>query len=183
MPIGFKNGTDGNLQTAVNAILSAHGAHHFLGIDEDGRTCVVQTRGNRNAHIILRGGDRPNYDPVSIYRTVEQLKEAGLAPGLIVDCSHGNSGKIPHLQSHVLRDIVQQRVEGNDAVAGAMLESNLQPGSQKSGGNPADLAYGVSITDACIGWEETEELLRHIHGRLNVPENCRECPKVPPDKS
>lgn len=165
MPVGFKNTTDGNLQIAVNAFLSARQPHHFLGIDDDGRTCIIVTRGNPNGHIILRGGhERPNYDPVSIFRTQQQLEKAGLPPLLVVDCSHDNSGKNPQLQAHVLRSVIQQRLDGNRGLIGAMIESNLKDGSQVVGPNP--LKYGVSITDPCLGWDKTEALLKYACDEL-----------------
>ncbi len=169
MPIGFKNSTDGNLQSAINALLSARHPHHFLGINQDGQTCIVATQGNPAAHIILRGGGgRPNYDPVSVIEIEEALGEAGIDPRIVVDCSHANSGKRPELQAHVLRDVVQQRLEGNHSLVGVMLESNLSAGRQDMPGPGGELLYGVSITDACIGWEATEELLRHAHDRLGA---------------
>ncbi len=167
MPIGFKNSTDGNPQVAVDAILSARGQHHFLGIDSDGRTGVVQTAGNPESHVILRGGQgKTNYGPVSVYETLEILEKAGLPQRVVVDCSHANSGKRFELQPHVLRDVVRQRADGNEGLVGAMLESNLQEGHQKLGSDPSGLAYGLSITDACLGWEATEALLREAHGKL-----------------
>ncbi len=172
MPVGFKNSTDGNLQIAIDALSSAHHPHHFLGIDEDGRSSVVTTRGNRYGHIILRGGrSGPNYDPVSITHTEEQLAQAGLKPPVcyprfLVDCSHANSGKRHDLQRHVLRSVIQQRLDGAASIAGFMLESNLFEGSQELKNGVASLRYGVSITDACIGWEATEHLLRSAHHAL-----------------
>ena len=178
MPIGFKNNTDGNPQVAIDAMISARGAHHFLGIDEHGRSCVVVTRGNPNSHVILRGGgDHPNYGPVSVIKTEERLEKAGLPKRIVVDCSHANSGKRYELQAHVLRDVVQQRFDGNTSVVGVMLESNLKAGKQKLTGNPADLEYGVSITDACIGWEATEQLLKEAYERLA---KCPGCTLVSP---
>jgi len=173
MPVGFKNNTDGNLRTAIDAVISAGRSHHFLGIDEDGFTCVVHTRGNRLGHVILRGGrSGPNYDPVSIIAVEEQLQAAGLEPRIIVDCSHANCGKRPRLQAHVLRDVVQQRIEGNQSIVGVMLESNLEEGCQKVGEDIDTLCYGRSITDPCIDWETTETLLREVHHKL---ENCTVC--------
>jgi len=166
MPVGFKNSTDGNLQLAVNALLSARQPHHFIGIDEDGRTCVIGTSGNPYGHIILRGGqDRPNYDPVSLFRTRQQLEKAGLPPLLMVDCSHDNSGKNPLLQAHVLRSVIQQRLDGNKSVIGVMLESHLEDGNQALG-KKNGLKYGVSITDACLGWKKTEALLKYAGEEL-----------------
>jgi 3-deoxy-7-phosphoheptulonate synthase len=166
MPIGFKNNTDGNLRIAINALVSARQPHHFLGIDQDGRTCVIATRGNAYGHMILRGGgDRPNYDPVSVTMAEEQLQRAGLAPLLMVDCSHDNSGRRCRLQAHVLKSVVQQRLDGNTSIIGVMIESNLKEGSQHlvPGGT---LEYGVSITDPCLGWESTENLLLFARDEL-----------------
>lgn len=167
MPIGFKNSTDGNLRIAIDALLSARHPHHFLGIDQDGRTCVLGTRGNAYCHIIVRGGqDRPNYDPVSIIMTEEQLREAGLAPRIMVDCGHANSGKRPRLQAHVLKSVLQQRLDGNTSIIGVMIESNLREGRQTLESGGKNLKYGVSITDPCLGWKETERLLRFAHREL-----------------
>jgi len=164
MPVGMKNATDGNLQIAIDAIVSARRPHHFLGVDIDGRSSVVETTGNAYAHIILRGGrESPNYDRASIARTEERLKQAKLPARLMVDCSHGNSGKRHEWQGPVLRDVVEQRVEGNAAIIGLMLESNLHEGQQSIPRKAEDLHYGVSITDACLGWEETEMLLRQAY--------------------
>ncbi len=176
MPIGFKNGTDGNLQTAIDAIVSAGGAHHFLGINEEGESCVVETRGNPAAHIILRGGrDRPNYGPVSVYAAEERLEKAGLPKRIVVDCSHANSGKQYALQVHVMRDIVQQRLDHTTSLVGVMLESNLEEGRQNLGDAPKGLRHGVSITDACLGWDATEKLLRYAADRLAT---CNSCPRI-----
>jgi 3-deoxy-7-phosphoheptulonate synthase len=175
MPVGFKNGTSGNLQIAIDGVLSASWPHHFLGVDEDGGTCVVATRGNPHCHIILRGGrSGPNYDPVSVITAEEQMKSAGLAPRVLVDCSHANCGKRPHLQAHVLRDVIQQRLEGNTSLMGVMLESNLGAGSQKLAGDASQLAYGVSITDPCLDWNATESILREAHAKLAA---CGDCPR------
>lgn len=167
MPIGFKNSTDGNLQVAVDALLSSRQPHHFLGIDEDGHTGVVETRGNHAVHIILRGGrGRPNYDPVSIFETEECLRRAGLTPLIVVDCSHANCGKRHMLQGHVLHDVIMQRLEGNQSIIGVMLESNIKAGSQKFPVDPAALEYGLSITDPCLDWDSTEALLRETYHRI-----------------
>jgi 3-deoxy-7-phosphoheptulonate synthase len=167
MPVGFKNSTDGNLQIAINAMVSARGPHHFLGIDQDGQTCVVQTRGNPWCHLVLRGGgSMPNYDPVSIINAEELLQAAGLDSRIMIDCSHANCGRRPELQAHVLKDIIQQRVEYNASLIGVMLESNLKPGSQRFPKAVDQLEYGVSITDPCIGWETTVGLLEYAHNRL-----------------
>lgn len=173
MPVGFKNSTDGWLQVAIDAILAASWPHHFLGIDSEGRSSVVATQGNRYGHIILRGGrSGPNYDPVSVISAEEQLKSAGLTPRIMVDCSHANCGKRPHLQAHVLRDVIQQRIEGSRSLIGVMLESNLQGGNQSLTSDAAKLEYGKSITDPCLDWETTERLLREAHAKLGACADC-----------
>lgn len=164
MPVGYKNSTDGNLQVAVEALLSARSPHSFLGIDRSGRTCVVHTNGNPWGHIILRGGrSRHNYDAPNLAAAAKTLEAAGLTPNLLVDCSHANSDKDFRKQAEVWRSVLEQRLAGNRNIVGLMLESNLHEGSQKLTGDPADLRYGVSITDGCIGWEETVDLLREAH--------------------
>ncbi len=167
MPIGFKNTTDGNLQIAIDAMVSARGSHHFIGVDEDGKTCVVATKGNTVSHLILRGGKgRPNYDPVSVIEAIERMEKVGLPPRIIIDCSHANCGKRHQLQAHVLRDVVQQRLEGNIYIKGVMIESNLKPGNQPFPPPNGVLEYGVSITDPCLGWEDTESLLLETAEKL-----------------
>lgn len=160
-PVGFKNGTDGSLSVAINALQSAREPHAFLGINQEGRTAVFRTRGNAYGHIVLRGGGgRPNYDSVSVALAEKALREAELPAHIVVDCSHANSNKDPSLQPLVVRDCVEQVVNGNRSIVGLMLESNLHAGNQKLTGDPADLKYGVSITDACIDWPTTEAALR-----------------------
>jgi 3-deoxy-7-phosphoheptulonate synthase len=165
-PIGFKNGTDGNLDVAINALQSAAAPHAFLGISPSGQVAVVETRGNRYGHVILRGGHEPNYDSVSIALTEQALAKAGMSQSIIVDCSHANSHKNHELQPLVAMNIANQIQEGNRSIVGLMLESNLHAGNQKMTADPADLRYGVSITDACIDWETTEQLLRDIAAKL-----------------
>lgn len=160
MPVGFKNGTDGSLQVAIDAMHSAMGSHSFLGIDQDGVTSIIRTRGNPWGHVVLRGGrERPNYDPASIEEAIARLKKENLPDILMVDCSHANSGKKHTQQEEVLRSVVEQRRAGNASLIGIMLESYLNEGNQKMG-KLGDLKYGVSITDECIGWDTTERLLR-----------------------
>ncbi len=168
MPVGFKNGTDGSVQTAIDALVSARSRHGFLGIDTDGRTCIVHTKGNPNGHVVLRGGkDGPNFDALSVGEAQEKLAKANMPTHLLVDCSHGNCNKDYTRMHLAFRSVVDQRVvDGNMGIIGAMLESNIHPGNQKLNGGPAGLKYGVSITDSCIGWEETEVLLRQICERL-----------------
>lgn len=160
-PVGFKNGTDGGLQVAINALKSACRPHHFLGISQDGRPAVIHTRGNAYGHIVLRGGGgRANYDSVSIALTEQTLAAAGLPARIVVDCSHGNSNKDPALQTLVARDCVEQVAKGNDSIIGLMLESNLGWGNQEIPDDLAQLKYGVSVTDACIDWDATEAIIR-----------------------
>jgi 3-deoxy-7-phosphoheptulonate synthase len=160
-PVGFKNGTDGSLTVAINALESARQPHHFLGINQDGRTAVFQTRGNSYGHIVLRGGGgRPNYGPDSIAESERALREAGLPERIVVDCSHANSNKDPATQPRVALECIEQIVNGNRSIIGLMLESNIGAGNQKIPENLADLKYGVSVTDGCIDWDATEKLLR-----------------------
>jgi 3-deoxy-7-phosphoheptulonate synthase len=166
MPVGYKNSTEGQLEPAIDAFRAAHQAHRFLGIDEDGRTSIVTTRGNPVGHVILRGGrERPNYDPANVAEAAAQLRAAGLPARLVVDCSHANSGKRHERQQEVWSSVVAQRAGGDTTLIGGMIESNLEPGRQEPG-DPATLRRGVSITDACIGWDETTLLLREAWARL-----------------
>jgi len=166
MPVGFKNGTDGNIQVAVNALKSAKTPHNFLGINQKGQVSVFQTRGNAHGHVILRGGNQPNFEAENIKLVEEQLKTANLSPRIVVDCSHGNTNKDYRLQSMVFENIIQQIVDGNSSIVGMMLESNLYAGSQAITGNREDLKYGVSVTDKCINWEETERIILAAHAKL-----------------
>jgi 3-deoxy-7-phosphoheptulonate synthase len=159
MPVGFKNGTDGELETALNAMIAAGSPQSFLGIDANGVASIVKTRGNPFTHMVLRGGSRPNYDSASLYEAREMLASKGLNQAIVVDCSHANSRKKTDLQTVVWRDVINQRVDGNDAIVGLMLESHLFEGTQKLTGDPSTLQYGVSLTDPCISWETTEQLL------------------------
>jgi 3-deoxy-7-phosphoheptulonate synthase len=167
MPVGFKNSTDGSLQAAIDAMLAAQTPHSFLGIDNDGGTCVVSTTGNPFGMLMLRGGrSGSNYAPEVMVEARTKMEKAGLQPRIVVDCSHANSGKDPTRQSLVWRDVLAQRAAGDRSIVGMMLESNIHPGSQAVQPDRSKLAYGVSVTDACIGWEETEELLLEAHARL-----------------
>lgn len=160
MPVGFKNGTDGAVQPAVDAMVAARSAHAFLGIDHAGQTCIVQTRGNSLGHLVLRGGNTgPNFSAEAIALAHARLEKADARPQILVDCSHGNSDKDYAKQAIAFRDAVEQRVAGTKDIIGCMMESHLNPGKQTLNGDPSALEYGVSITDACIGWEETESLL------------------------
>ncbi|MBF0301548.1 MAG: 3-deoxy-7-phosphoheptulonate synthase [Desulfamplus sp.] len=159
MPVGFKNTTDGALDTAINSMIAAKSPQSFLGIDPHGKVCVVKTKGNPYAHIVLRGGKRPNYDSVSIREAVGTLKKKNLSQSIIVDCSHANSGKKFQGQGIVWEDVINQYLNGNSSIKGLMLESNLCEGNQSISCGPENLQYGVSITDECISWETTEELI------------------------
>ena len=167
MPVGFKNSTDGSLEAAVNALISAGHAHSFLGIDADGRAAVVKTNGNRNRHVVLRGGSRPNYYREDVDQAAARVAAAAaeLQRPIMVDSSHGNSSKNPSRQALVCRDVAAQFADGQRAILGLLIESNLYSGNQRwSAGSR--LSYGVSITDGCIGWEETEQLLGEIAGQV-----------------
>ncbi|MBM4197014.1 MAG: 3-deoxy-7-phosphoheptulonate synthase [Gammaproteobacteria bacterium] len=160
-PVGFKNGTDGGLQVAVNALKSARRPHHFLGINQDGRPAVIHTRGNAYGHVVLRGGGgRPNYDSVCVRQCEQALEKAGLPARIVIDCSHGNSNKDHNLQPLVMRDCVEQVAHGNRSIIGLMLESHLDAGNQEIPADLGKLRYGVSVTDACIDWATTEAAIR-----------------------
>lgn len=164
MPVGFKNSTSGNIQSAINAALSARENLWFPGIDEYGRASIILTKGNPYTFIILRGGDNgPNYDRFSVEKSLDMLRKAGLDEKIMIDCSHGNSNKDFRKQPQVFEEVLKQRVEGNKGIMGVMLESNIREGNQKERGN---LEYGVSITDGCIGWETTEQLILEAYRML-----------------
>ena len=162
MPVGFKNGTDGSLQVAVDAMLSAKAAHAFVGIDAQGATSVIRTTGNHSTHLVLRGGrDRTNFDPASLTSARDSLRKHGLPERVMVDCSHANSGKEPTQQETAWKSVIEQKKSGTPGILGLMLESHLQEGRQNiSAQGAAGLQYGVSVTDACMGWKQTESLLR-----------------------
>ena len=167
MPAGFKNGTDGSLDVAINALQSVSQPHHFLGIDQEGKISVLRTRGNAYGHVILRGGGgRPNYDSVNVALCEQALEKAGLASNIVVDCSHGNSNKDPALQTLVGENCVNQILEGNRSIIGLMLESHLNWGNQLIPEDLSQLQYGVSVTDACIDWPTTQTSLRDWSARL-----------------
>tara|TARA_R110000823_G_scaffold130015_29_gene258257 strand:- start:15015 stop:16097 length:1083 start_codon:yes stop_codon:yes gene_type:complete len=166
-PVGFKNGTDGGLTVATNALKSAAKPHRFLGINGQGQVSVFTTRGNPYAHIVLRGGSNgPNYDSVHIKLAEEALQSAGVSRNIMVDCSHANSNKQPELQPLVADNIANQILEGNSSIVGLMIESNLHAGAQSIPDNLQDLKYGVSITDGCIDWASTQECLLSMHEKL-----------------
>jgi 3-deoxy-7-phosphoheptulonate synthase len=161
-PVGFKNGTSGNVQIAIEAILSAGQPHNFLGHTKHGQTAIFVTKGNRDCHIILRGGRQTvNYDAASVEETCKQMEKAGIRPQVMIDCSHANSQKDYTRQAVVARDIAGQIIAGDTRIIGVMLESNLVGGAQKLVPGK-ELVYGQSITDACIGWDETKEVLREL---------------------
>ncbi|MBB1269210.1 3-deoxy-7-phosphoheptulonate synthase [Shewanella sp. SR44-3] len=160
MPVGFKNGTDGKLDVAINALKSAASSHRFMGINQEGQVSLLQTNGNPDGHIILRGGLTPNYDAASVAECETQIHKANLAARLVVDCSHGNSSKDHLRQQTVCYDVFEQIRNGNQSIIGVMLESHLHQGNQSSDQPLAELKYGVSVTDACIDWQTTEVILR-----------------------
>ena len=169
MPMGFKNGTDGSVQTAINAIRAASQPQTFLGINLDGAASAVVTAGNPNCHIVLRGGSgAPNFSRAHIAKTEQLLEKSGLLKSIMVDCSHDNSAKKPECQPDVMRELLAQIAEGNTSIMGAMIESNLVAGSQPFPQPVEKLRRGVSITDGCIGWETTQALVREVHAALST---------------
>ncbi len=165
--VGFKNGTDGSLTVAINALQSVASPHRFLGINSDGKVSVVKTRGNPYAHVVLRGGnDKPNYDSVSVSICEQELEAAGIKNNIMIDCSHANSNKDHNLQPLVLENVANQIMEGNKSIIGVMLESHLHAGNQKLSTNKDEMTYGVSVTDACIDWETTEKCITATADKL-----------------
>jgi 3-deoxy-7-phosphoheptulonate synthase len=165
--VGFKNGTDGSLTVATNALKSAANPHRFLGIDQSGQVSIVSTKGNPYAHVVLRGGGgKPNYDSVNVKIAEEALEKSDLAANIMIDCSHENSNKNPALQPLVMDNVTNQILEGNKSIVGLMIESNIKHGRQNIPANLDDLEYGLSVTDGCIGWEETEDAIRKMHAKL-----------------
>lgn len=166
-PVGFKNATDGNIQVAINAMKSALTSHHFLGIDSKGKIAVFMTRGNPYSHVVLRGADSgSNYDPASIERCTKALEKEGLRKKIMIDCSHGNSNKDFRNQPKVFKAVLDQVLAGNKAICGTMIESNLSEGNQKIPPDLAQLQYGVSVTDQCLGWKTTEEMILEAFEKL-----------------
>ena len=170
-PVGFKNGTDGSLEVAINAILSASQAHSFLGVNSQGRSAIIRTRGNPYGHLVLRGGGgRPNYDSVSVAIATEALKKAGLAANIVIDCSHANSYKKPELQPRVLADVLNQLRDNPDpqrrTIVGAMIESFIEAGNQPIPTDLGELRYGCSVTAACLDWDATATMIREAHQTL-----------------
>jgi 3-deoxy-7-phosphoheptulonate synthase len=166
--VGFKNGTDGSLGVAINALQSATSPHRFLGISPSGQVSVIHTRGNEHAHVVLRGGSNgPNYDSASVAQAQAKLSALNLPASIMIDCSHANSNKDHNQQKIVLQSVQAQRAQGNKAITGIMIESNLEAGNQ-SMEDLSQLKYGVSVTDACIDWQETESLLIDLNAALAV---------------
>lgn len=168
MPVGFKNGTDGNIQTAIDAMRSALSAHHFLGINQQGQICTFRTRGNPYGHLVLRGGgDRPNYTADYIATYEAMLEKAKLPKVIVVDCSHGNSSKDHTRQPEVFANCIDQVKAGNRSIIGLMIESNLHAGNQSIPDDLSQLSYGVSVTDKCVDWETTEAMIRKGYQALS----------------
>ncbi len=166
-PVGFKNGTDGNLKIAVDAVAAALRPHHFLSVTKEGRTAIFSTSGNEDCHVILRGGTEPNYDADHVAAAVEQMTASSLKPCVMIDFSHANSSKIADRQALVCADVAQQIADGNRNIMGVMIESHLLPGRQEVQVGKS-LRYGQSITDACIGWNETIPLLRDLASAVHA---------------
>lgn len=167
--VGFKNGTDGSLSVAINALQSVSNPHRFLGINGEGQVSIIHTKGNPYGHVVLRGGNgKPNYDSVSVTICEKELAEAGVPTNIMVDCSHANSNKNHELQPLVLDNIANQIIEGNKSIIGVMIESNIGAGSQKIPADLKELKYGVSVTDACIDWGTTEVALRSIRDKIKT---------------
>ncbi|SHE66720.1 3-deoxy-D-arabinoheptulosonate-7-phosphate synthase [Microbulbifer donghaiensis] len=165
--VGFKNGTDGSLDVAINALQSTANPHRFLGINKEGQVAIIHTAGNKYGHVVLRGGnDKPNYDSVSVAVCEQELRGAGLTPNIMVDCSHANSNKNHELQPLVVDNVTHQILDGNQSIIGIMVESNLKAGSQKILEDHSQMEYGVSVTDKCIDWETTESLLLKMAEQL-----------------
>ena len=167
-PVGFKNGTDGSLSVAINAIKSSQDSHHFLGLNDSGQVTVYKTKGNRYSHVVLRGGPEPNFDKKSIALCEKKLKAEGLPPRIMIDCSHGNSNKDFNLQPMVAHSSIDQVLDYNHSIIGFMLESNIEEGNQQIPEDLSELKYGVSLTDACMNWETTEALLSEAAERLRA---------------
>ncbi len=171
VPVGFKNSTSGNLTIAVDAIKSASNPASFIGIDKFGQSSIVRTTGNPTGHLILRGGTSgPNYYEEDVEKAARLMEKSGISPSIIIDCSHANSNKKYHRQARVLRSVIDQKVDGYQYIKGIMLESNLVEGSQTVGADISTLIYGVSITDACIGWKETERIMLKAYSGLEEKE-------------
>jgi len=168
--VGFKNGTDGGLTVAINALESVSSPHRFLGINGEGQVAVIHTAGNKYGHVVLRGGNsKPNYDSVSVAMCEQELSKAGISTNIMVDCSHANSNKNHELQPLVMDNVANQIIEGNKSIIGIMVESNIGAGNQKLSANRDEMQYGVSVTDKCIDWDTTEKTLRDMAEKLRAP--------------
>lgn len=166
-PVGFKNGTDGGLMVAINAMQSVSSPHRFLGINGEGQVSVVTTKGNPYAHVVLRGGSKgPNFDTVHVAQCETALEEGGVSKNIMIDCSHANSSKDPNVQPLVLKDVTHQILEGNKSIIGVMLESHINHGNQSIPADLSQMKYGVSVTDACMDWETTESALLEMAEKL-----------------
>lgn len=166
-PVGFKNGTDGSLTVATNAMQAVKHGHSFLGLNNDGQVSIIRTSGNPYAHVVLRGGNgKPNYDAGSVAEAEEALAKAKVSTKIMIDASHANSNKDPYLQPLVLKNVTQQILDGNKSIVGLMVESHLKGGRQDIPANLADLEYGKSVTDGCIDWDTTEKVLLEMHEAL-----------------
>lgn len=166
-PVGFKNGTDGGMTVAVNAMQAVRAGHSFLGLSADGKVSIIKSKGNPYAHVVLRGGsDGPNYDETAVAQAENELAKGKTSGKIMIDTSHANSGKDPYLQPMVIQNVAEQIRNGNKSIIGLMIESHLKGGNQKLTGNPADLEYGKSITDGCLDWESTVAALRNLHNEI-----------------
>ena len=167
MPVAFKNTTEGNVETAIHGIVSCAQAHGYIGIDQEGKAAVLQTKGNRQGHLVLRGSDSAtNYDPESISGALKSLKKNDLPLRLLIDCSHGNSNRSYEQQYHVFQSVMGQIIEGNHYIRGVLLESHLNAGNQQMTGQAAQLKYAVSLTDPCLDWPTTEKLILWAHQKI-----------------
>lgn len=172
--VGFKNGTDGGLTVAINALESVSSPHRFLGINDKGQVSIITTKGNAYGHVVLRGGGgKPNYDSVSVAMCEQELEKNGVSTNIMVDCSHANSNKNHELQPLVMDNVANQIIEGNKSIIGIMVESNIGAGNQKISSNKEDLQYGVSVTDKCIDWDTTERTLKDMAAKLEAPLKAR----------
>ncbi|WKD51432.1 3-deoxy-7-phosphoheptulonate synthase [Microbulbifer spongiae] len=172
--VGFKNGTDGSLEVAINALQSVANPHRFLGINKRGQVAIIHTGGNQYGHMVLRGGNnKPNYDSVSVTMCEQALRKANIIPNIMVDCSHANSNKNHELQPLVVNNVTHQILDGNQSIIGIMVESNLKAGNQKLLPNLDQMQYGVSVTDKCIDWKTTESLLLGMAKQLHEPLRSR----------
>ena len=166
-PVGFKNGTDGSMTVAVNAMQAVQHSHSFLGLSSDGKVCIIKSKGNPYAHVVLRGGNnQPNYDETAVKSAEEELAKGKTSGKIMIDASHANSGKDPYLQPMVVNNVISQIQNGNKSIMGLMIESHINGGSQKIPSDLSKLEYGKSVTDGCLDWQSTEELLRHLASSL-----------------